>query len=83
MLVWTLITEVKLSAFAYRLFHEDFSSIVRAKVSGNYMCLFSQYFDFHTCMTSISNSCLSGSQHEQKAFCHLEFIRGHKGNSGV
>ena len=27
----TKITEVNLSAFAYRLFHEDFSSIVRAQ----------------------------------------------------
>ena len=29
--VYTKITEVNLSAFAYRLFHEEFSSIVRAK----------------------------------------------------
>ena len=29
----TKITEVNLSAFAYRLFHEDFSSIIRVKCS--------------------------------------------------
>ena len=30
------ITEVSLSAFAYRLFHKDFSSIVRAKLSSDH-----------------------------------------------
>ena len=33
-IIWTKITEVNLSAFAYRLFHENFSSILRAKCSG-------------------------------------------------
>ena len=32
---YTKITEINLSAFAYRLFHEDFSSIVRAKLSND------------------------------------------------
>ena len=31
----TKITEVNLFAFAYRLFHEDFSSILRAKCLGH------------------------------------------------
>ena len=30
----TNITEVNLSASAYRLFHEDFSSIIKAKFNG-------------------------------------------------
>ena len=29
---YTKITEVKLSAFAYRLFHEDFAPIISAKL---------------------------------------------------
>ena len=32
--MYTKITEVNLTAFAYRLFHEDFSSILLAKCSG-------------------------------------------------
>ena len=35
---YTKITEVNLSAFAYRLFHKDFSSIVRTKFSLIYIC---------------------------------------------
>ena len=34
----TKITEVNLSAFAYSLFHGDFSSLVRAKFSGSTTC---------------------------------------------
>ena len=51
----TNITEVNLSAFSYRLFHDDFSSIVRAKFSQSVELL---VFMYKILMVSVHYICL-------------------------